>query len=94
MLAEVTLPAAHQWKQNNAVVVLSASANNEYVLKVASDNKWPLFIMNKGFDEVELAAWFKQENFFPSVEDKSDVQYWTNSIPYLLQFALHILVLL
>lgn len=87
LLAEVTLPAAHQWKQNNATVVLSASANNSYVLKVASDNKWPLFIMNKGFSEDEIASWFKQENFFPGL-DKSDAVYWTNSMPYLSYFAL------
>lgn len=44
--------------------------------------------MNKGFDKDELAAWFKQEDFFPAVKDKSDVKYWTNSWPYPLQFAL------
>ncbi len=70
------------WKENKALVVLSASANNNYQLREAVTNNWPTFVMRKGFDEDEVAAWFKQNNFFPAV-DKTDAEYWTNSMPYL-----------
>jgi len=66
--------------------VISASANNKYFLKVASDNKWPQFIMDNGFNEEEFNAWAKQENFFPGV-NLADIKYWTNLIPYLPIFG-------
>jgi hypothetical protein len=79
-IPEAFLPSLWQWKEDKALVVLSASTN----LKVTNNNKWPLFTMNMGFNEEELNAWFKHEGFFPAVDDKADIVYWTNSMPYLL----------
>lgn len=69
------------WKTFETLMVLSASANNKYFLKVASDNKWPTFIMNKGYEKAEFETWATKEDFFPNV-DLSSIEYWTNSIPY------------
>jgi hypothetical protein len=76
---EFFLPAV--WRTPDTLLVLAASANNKYFLKVASDNKWATFIMNKGYENAEFEAWAAQEKFFPGV-DLSKVAYWTNSIPY------------
>ena len=85
-IAEGLLTTLTEWRKTGLLVVISASANNKYFLKVASDNKWPQFIMDNGFNEEEFNAWAKQENFFPGV-NLADIKYWTNLIPYLPIFG-------
>jgi hypothetical protein len=63
--------------------VVSASANNEYYLKVANDGRWPQLIFNRGFTDAEVASWCAA-NGLPSPADEpamNDVLLWTSSIP-------------
>jgi len=85
-LVESVLPSLTAWK--SALVVISASANNEYHLKVASDNHWPQFIINNGYSEEEWKAWI-QRNLFFEKENLSQVEHWTQLIPYELQSLLN-----
>ena len=48
---ESFLPSTAAWK--SALIVISASANNEYYLKVAAKGEWPQFIMNEGYADEE-----------------------------------------
>lgn len=68
-------------------MVISASANNVYHLKVASDNHWPEIIINHGFTNREFQEWVQQNKFFTK-EDLHDVEYWTSCIPYELKLLL------
>jgi hypothetical protein len=84
-IVEHILPASLSWKR--ALVVISASANNEYYLKVASDNHWPQFVMNHGFSTEEFQEWVKINNFFIG-QDLERVEYYTSRIPYELRMVL------
>eukprot|EP00005_Dracoamoeba_jomungandri_P005817 CAMPEP_0174260474 /NCGR_PEP_ID=MMETSP0439-20130205/9732_1 /TAXON_ID=0 /ORGANISM="Stereomyxa ramosa, Strain Chinc5" /LENGTH=639 /DNA_ID=CAMNT_0015344725 /DNA_START=273 /DNA_END=2192 /DNA_ORIENTATION=- len=82
-IIEKDLPVSSYWKRNS-LIVISASANNEYYLKVASENHWEQIIHNTGFTEDEFHAWCECENLFSgcSEEVMGDVQFWTNRIPF------------
>jgi hypothetical protein len=67
---------------------VSASANNEYHLKVASDNMWPQFIINNGYDEDEFQAWVKEFKFFENDPKLQEVQNLTRCIPYEMSLLL------
>jgi hypothetical protein len=84
-IIEHDLPA--HWKKQ-ALVVISASANNVYHLKVASDNHWPEFTINHGFNDEEFDCWVKENNFFQGNQQLADVEYWTSRIPYELSLLL------
>ena len=49
-LLESFLPKSVDFK---GLTVISASANNEYHLKVAAKGEWPQFIMNEGYSDEE-----------------------------------------
>eukprot|EP00727_Mastigamoeba_balamuthi_P002886 m51a1_g12595 hypothetical protein (628) ;mRNA; f:842-2999 len=68
----------------SALCVVSASANNEYYLKIAADAKWPQLVFNRGFTDAEVTSWCAA-NGLPSPSDESaldDVLLWTSSVPY------------
>ncbi len=85
-IIEADLPSSAEW--HSALVVISASANNSYHLKVASDNEWPNFIINHGFTNDEFNSWVAANNFFPGDPLLEDVMYWTSCIPYELRLLL------
>jgi hypothetical protein len=71
-----------EWTRS-ALCVVSASANNEYYLKIANDGRWPQLIFNRGFTDAEVASWCAA-NGLPSPADEpamNDVLLWTSSIP-------------
>ena len=76
-----SLPSILSWSEAKTLVVISASANNEYYLKVASKGDWPQFILNEGFTDDEFRTWTKESKFFPDDENLSDVSYVTANIP-------------
>jgi len=84
-IVEDDLPASQQWK--SAMIIVSASANNDYFLKVASDNDWPLFRMNHGFTEEEFKSWVTTNTFFID-QEMNEVEYWTSRVPYELRLLL------
>lgn len=67
--------------------VISASANNEYHLKVASDNEWPQFVINHGFSSEEFQVWEDKNNFFKG-QDLERIEYYTSRIPNELRMVL------
>jgi len=71
----------------NALVIISASANNEYHLKVASDNQWPQFVINRGFSSEEFQVWADKNNFFKG-QDFERIEYYTSRIPNELRMVL------
>jgi hypothetical protein len=73
---------------HSALVVISASANNSYHLKVASDNKWPEFTMNHGFTDDEFLSWINANSFFPGDPALEYVKQRTACIPYELRLLL------
>lgn len=73
---------------HSALVVISASANNSYHLKVASDNKWPEFTMNHGFTDEEFLSWVKINNFFPDDPRVEYAKQRTASFPHELRLLL------
>ena len=79
------LPSIKHWK--SALVVISATANNEYQLKVAVSNQWPQFVINHGLNEEEFQEWVNANNFFIG-EDLERVEYWTERIPFELRLLL------
>lgn len=80
-VVEGFLPSVQEWKLNKALVVVSASANNQYFLKAAYDNYWPTFVMQKGFDEKEFTSWAGAEHFFVG-QDLTSIEHWTGRVPY------------
>ena len=72
------------WKRNT-LLIISASANNDYFLKVAEDNKWPTKIINKGYTTEEFNSWAIQNNFFNNNPNLFELCYWTGNIPYELE---------
>jgi hypothetical protein len=79
-VVESLLPYLADWKLNKALVVVSASANNSYFLKVAADERWPDFPMSKCFSESEFDAWVVKEGFFVGL-DHDSVKHWTSLVP-------------
>jgi hypothetical protein len=86
-IIEADLPSSGEWK--DALIVVSASANNSYYLKVASDNEWPEFTITHGYSDEEFDVWVKNEYFFDGDPALKDVRYWTNKIPYELRLVLN-----
>jgi len=62
-MPERNLPANSAWKYLGATVI-SASANNEYFLKVAVDAKWRRLDCFSGFTDTERAQWRRHHRFF------------------------------
>jgi len=86
-LVETTLPSSESWK-NSSIIVISASANNEYHLRVTSDC-YTQFLINRGFNEMEFNSWVEENDFFKG-EDFDDIKYWTSCIPIELSVILEI----
>lgn len=80
-IVEDALPSSEYWKK--ALIVVSASANNSYYLKVASQHSWPEFTLFWGFNSDEFQAWVTKEQFFEGDPILGQVAYWTGCIPYL-----------
>jgi hypothetical protein len=77
-----------------AMVVISASANNEYYLKVASEQpSWPQIIVTDGFRAAgspsELDVFLQENDLFPdaSLADIATLRYETNCSPLELSYV-------
>jgi hypothetical protein len=66
-LPERVLPSLASWKGIGATVI-SASANNEYFLKVAVDASWRRLDCYRGFSDAEVAQWRRHHGFFDGPE--------------------------
>ena len=80
---EGVLPSLASWKGLSATVI-SASANNEYYLKVAVDAAWRRLDCFHGFSDAELRQWRRHHKFFdtPKHADAwSDVKALVNNWP-------------
>jgi hypothetical protein len=75
------LPSMLPWIEAKTLVVISASANNEYYLKVASKGNWPQFILDEGFTHEEFGVWVKENKFFEGDENLPNVEYQTANNP-------------
>jgi len=74
-----------------ASLIVSASANNEFYLKVVAKNLWPIYSVTNGFAynehdaKCEVKVWLKYYNLFHEAP-LEQLLYWTNCIP--LELAL------
>lgn len=65
-----------------SMVVVSASANNQYFLKVASiEPPWPTMMITDGFTEAEAALFLSKHNVIVSTDDMEQLRYVTNFMP-------------
>jgi hypothetical protein len=79
-----------------AMVVISASANNEYQLEVASQQPpWPQVVVNRGFLAAEMDVFLKHHGLFGASEaDLDSLRYETNCYPLELAYFLEVRALL
>ena len=79
-----------------AMVVISASANNEYQLEVASQQPpWPQVFVNRGFQTAEIDVFLKHHGLFGASEaDLDSLRYETNCYPLELAYFLEVRALL
>jgi len=70
-LPERDLPALATWKGLGATVV-SASANNEYYVKVAVDARWRRHDCYRGFTDAERDKWRRHHRFFDGPQYASE----------------------
>jgi hypothetical protein len=78
------------------MVVISASANNEYYLKVASEQpSWPQVFVNKGFQSEEMDVFLRHHGLFGAPEaDLDRLRYETSCYPLELANFLEVRALL
>ena len=70
-----TLASISNWKQASTLTIVSASANNEYYLKVAAKSSWPQFFMYDGFTEKEFNEWVNTNDFFIPTNDDNTQEF-------------------
>eukprot|EP01132_Coremiostelium_polycephalum_P003128 gene3128-3910_t len=74
---------------NSRMVIISASANNKYYLKVVKDDEWPRFTMDSGFTDTEFNHWAAYHSFdYPNMLEL--IKTWTDLIPLELKKILDI----
>jgi len=77
-----------------AMVVISASANNEYQLEVASQQPpWPQVFVNRGFQATEMDAFLRHHGLFGE-DDLDRLRYETSCYPLELAYFLEVRALL
>ncbi|EGG18090.1 hypothetical protein DFA_06757 [Cavenderia fasciculata] len=72
------------------MVVVSASANNNYYFTVAHKESWPVFQFCDGFTKEECLAYLGIHNVIVSEDDLETVNLYTNFIPSVVAMALKI----
>ena len=79
-----------------AMVVISASANNEYQLEVASQQPpWPQVFVNRGFQTAEMDVFLRHHGLFGAPEaDLDRLRYETSCYPLELAYFLEVRALL
>jgi hypothetical protein len=69
------------------MVVISASANNEYFLDVAMKQPpWPMFPLNTGFSPSEVTLFLQRHGWDVPATEEAQLQYETNGFPLELAY--------